>query len=344
MFSGKKNIMKQTFSKQVFSQGKKMDFEEKSDELPNFFTTVTSDILYSRKLNAEEKILYIAISSLTKLKGYCYASNHRLAKWLFCAKETISRRISSLEEKGFIKIKYDRTEKNDTKRSIYLTCISEESLKRASEIQTEIESTTHIDSIDESIKTQGIDETINTVLTKPSIRSCRIHQDGIDESINQIEVVNKIKEKDISLEIDSLKIIENSIQSKEEKPFNQNLYSQFRETVNKISIEKSNKPDCFINENYNLYKSILEICNIKEKVFDVNEIVNYLVYRKNNDPFWSSKAVNSKILYSMYNNLDVFDPWQENKKEKFEKPTIKIIENKQPLNKDALNEVLENLK
>ena len=56
----------------------------------------------SRELTPTEKVLVVAIQSLSKEKGYCYATNTYLADSLGKDKTTISKSLTSLEDKGFI--------------------------------------------------------------------------------------------------------------------------------------------------------------------------------------------------------------------------------------------------
>ena len=56
----------------------------------------------SRELTPTEKVLVVAIQSLSKEKGYCYATNTYLADSLGKDKTTISKSMTSLEDKGFI--------------------------------------------------------------------------------------------------------------------------------------------------------------------------------------------------------------------------------------------------
>jgi len=73
-------------------------------ELPNFYCVTPAFILFSRKLSSFDKNLYSAISSLTNLKGYCYATNSFFEFAFNCADRTIQRSISNLSNQGFISV------------------------------------------------------------------------------------------------------------------------------------------------------------------------------------------------------------------------------------------------
>jgi len=55
----------------------------------------------------KELNILLRISSLTAQTGFCYASNTYFSERLNVSEETISRRISKLQKKGYIKIEYE---------------------------------------------------------------------------------------------------------------------------------------------------------------------------------------------------------------------------------------------
>lgn len=92
-----------------------------------YWAVITADVLFDPTLSPIAKILYAHITVLQKKQGYCYASNAYFAqkKVLNCAKETVSRRISELEKRGYIKtqIVYKADGKTVDKRLIYVITI-----------------------------------------------------------------------------------------------------------------------------------------------------------------------------------------------------------------------------
>lgn len=65
--------------------------------------------------------LLLIISGLTAEKGYCYASNEYFAKKFNLEPETISRRISKLKDKGYIKLEFKKEGNYIKSRKIRLT-------------------------------------------------------------------------------------------------------------------------------------------------------------------------------------------------------------------------------
>ena len=59
--------------------------------------------------------------SLSKKEGYCWATNEYFKNLFGVSKQTISKSISSLSKYGYIALKYDKKEKNNSKRVIRLS-------------------------------------------------------------------------------------------------------------------------------------------------------------------------------------------------------------------------------
>ena len=59
--------------------------------------------------------------SLSKKEGYCWATNEYFKNLFGVSKQTISKSISSLSKYGYIVLKYDKKEKNNSKRVIRLS-------------------------------------------------------------------------------------------------------------------------------------------------------------------------------------------------------------------------------
>lgn len=73
---------------------------------PENWSIMPSKVRYDEKLKPMERILYCEITSLTHMSGYCFASNNYFAALYNVTPETISRYISHLKERGYIKIDY----------------------------------------------------------------------------------------------------------------------------------------------------------------------------------------------------------------------------------------------
>lgn len=90
------------------------------DIKPNFFSIIPANVRYDTDLKDKAKLLYGEISSLTNKFGYCIAKNEYFAELYDVSKETISRLISDLADKKYIKIHYDKNGSKVNKRYIYL--------------------------------------------------------------------------------------------------------------------------------------------------------------------------------------------------------------------------------
>lgn len=68
----------------------------------NWAAVIPCRYLMSKDINSTQKLLIGLISSLSNLKGYCFASNEYLADCLDISKITASQLISDLEKKGYL--------------------------------------------------------------------------------------------------------------------------------------------------------------------------------------------------------------------------------------------------
>lgn len=110
-------------------------------EEENYFVVIPYWVLVSEELNANEKILYGVISSLTKKNGFCYASNSYLADVMKMHPASVSRCVNHMKELGVISLDYIYGKgKECEERRIYLketehllvkkpVCISQEVIK-----------------------------------------------------------------------------------------------------------------------------------------------------------------------------------------------------------------------
>lgn len=81
-------------------------------EQPNFYGIVPAPVRYCEGLTPNAKLLYCEISALCNARGHCWAGNEYFAKLFRVSNWSISNWISQLSEKGFIKVKIDKTSGN----------------------------------------------------------------------------------------------------------------------------------------------------------------------------------------------------------------------------------------
>lgn len=76
----------------------------------SYYAILPANIRYDPDLPPNAKLLYGEITALCSEKGYCWASNEYFAKLYNVDKRSISRWISKLEEKKYIRIQINKEE------------------------------------------------------------------------------------------------------------------------------------------------------------------------------------------------------------------------------------------
>lgn len=97
--------------------------------------------------------LLIIISSLCAEKGYCFASNKYLGDIFGLPENTISIKIKKLEEKGYIKVEYEKRGWEITKRYIRIENFQMDDLKKIKQtiLENSKDNNTSINNIKENI-------------------------------------------------------------------------------------------------------------------------------------------------------------------------------------------------
>lgn len=84
-------------------------------ENPSYYAVIPAEIRYAKNLSMFQKLLYAEITALTQKDWYCRASNSYFAKLYDCHITTISRAISDLEKKWFLKLEIEIEKWNQRK-------------------------------------------------------------------------------------------------------------------------------------------------------------------------------------------------------------------------------------
>lgn len=74
-------------------------------EQPNYYAIIPAGIRYDKDICPNAKLLFGEITALCNEKGFCWAGNDYFSKLYGVSKETVSRWISKLTKKGYLKIK-----------------------------------------------------------------------------------------------------------------------------------------------------------------------------------------------------------------------------------------------
>lgn len=95
----------------------------------SFDCVLPSAIFFNQNLEPACIKFYAIVRNLTKMHGYCYATNEYLAETLASAESSVRRWISSLESEGYLEVE---TEKNGIhwQRRIYISDKFKENLRR----------------------------------------------------------------------------------------------------------------------------------------------------------------------------------------------------------------------
>lgn len=73
------------------------------NEQPSYYSILTANVRYDKRLKANEKLLFSEITALSNKNGYCTAKNSYFARLYDVAVETVSRWVSHLVKYGYLK-------------------------------------------------------------------------------------------------------------------------------------------------------------------------------------------------------------------------------------------------
>jgi len=129
-------------------------------EKPGYWAVIPAAVRYDEELKPSARLLYAEISARTNAKGYCWTTNETFADLFGLSVGTVSRLISQLEKKGYVRCEMATTAKGSERR-IYAGIFNV------------------------SVEQGGIDENDNTP-------SCQKRQGGIDENVKTLQYKNNI--------------------------------------------------------------------------------------------------------------------------------------------------------
>lgn len=98
-------------------------------ENPSYYSIITADVRYDKRLKANEKLLYSEITALTNKNGYCSATNRYFAELYTVATGTVSGWIQDLVKYGYITKEVKRDENQQVVyRHIFLRGVPDKSM------------------------------------------------------------------------------------------------------------------------------------------------------------------------------------------------------------------------
>lgn len=159
---------------------------------PGYYANIPANVRYDSELSPTAKLLYAEITALTNAQGYCWATNSYFAVLYNLSIRHISRMISQLESKGYIKSELIYEGKEIKERRLYLSNAIDESAS------TPIDKNVHTS---RQICPEGIDESVHTSIDKnvhtPIDRNVQDNTKGFNTtSINTKSNNKKINKKE----------------------------------------------------------------------------------------------------------------------------------------------------
>ena len=73
------------------------------NEKPSYYSILTANVRYDKRLKANEKLLFSEITALSNKYGYCTAGNEYFSKLYNVSERSITRWIGNLKELGYLK-------------------------------------------------------------------------------------------------------------------------------------------------------------------------------------------------------------------------------------------------
>ena len=83
---------------------------------PAYWAVLPAEVRYDEELKPNAKLLYAEISALANATGYCWATNEHFGELFGLGSSTISRLVSQLEDRGYIRTEMAATEKGSERR------------------------------------------------------------------------------------------------------------------------------------------------------------------------------------------------------------------------------------
>lgn len=89
-------------------------------EHPSYYSILTADVRYDKRLKPNEKLLFSEITALSKNRGYCNASNNYFAQLYDVTTVTASNWVNHLKDRGYIDVEMIYDGKQIKERRIFV--------------------------------------------------------------------------------------------------------------------------------------------------------------------------------------------------------------------------------
>ncbi len=89
-------------------------------EQPSYYSTLTADVRYDKRLKPNEKLLFSEITALSNKRGYCNASNNYFAQLYDVTTATASNWVNHLKDRGYIDVEMIYDGKQIKERRIFV--------------------------------------------------------------------------------------------------------------------------------------------------------------------------------------------------------------------------------
>lgn len=89
-------------------------------EHPSYYSIITADVRYDKRLKPNEKLLFSEITALSNKRGYCNASNNYLAQLYDVNAVTVSNWVNHLKDRGYIDVEMIYDGKQIKERRIFV--------------------------------------------------------------------------------------------------------------------------------------------------------------------------------------------------------------------------------
>ncbi len=110
------------------------------EDKKSYYAIIPANVRYDKSLPPNAKLLYGEITALCNERGYCWAENRYFAELYGVSKTSISKWISALSERGYIKIELSYKEGSKEIDKRYITIVNNPIEEKLNTRQTKVDS------------------------------------------------------------------------------------------------------------------------------------------------------------------------------------------------------------